>query len=277
MPGSRKPTRLFVDAPLEAASLALNADQAHYLGRVLRCRAGDAVVVFNARGRERHARIESLSKHRPRIALGPSVVPLPEPATHVVLLQALVKSDAMDLVVQKATELGADSIFAARTEFGVVRLDAERSERKLAHWHRIAAGACEQSGRHRPPELRVFASLEEAIAALPVGYARIAFDADAGSPFSPGTGLPPGSGLSTGAAGPVSAGACLAIGPEGGFSPAEIELLEAEGFELHSLGPRILRTETAAIAALACVQWLVGDLGARDPSEIGGSPDTAGP
>jgi 16S rRNA (uracil1498-N3)-methyltransferase len=271
MPGSRKPTRLFVDAPLEAASLSLDADQAHYLGRVLRCRAGDAIVVFNARGRERNAVIDSLARQRPRITLGPAIAPLPEPVTPILLLQALVKSDAMDLIVQKATELGVDAIFAVRTEFSVVRLDAERSERRLDHWRRIAAGACEQSGRHRPPGLRVFASLEEALGALPEGYARIAFDLGAGEPFGAHAQRPDA--LARGGPDPGrpapgeprdgDAGVCLAVGPEGGFSPVEIELLQAGGFVLRKLGPRTLRAETAAIAALACAQLLEGDLGSR--------------
>jgi len=253
MPGSRKPARLFVDAPLEAATLALDADQAHYLGRVLRCRAGEAIVVFNARGSERSAVIDSLGKSRPSITLGPAVAPLPEPATPILLLQALVKSDAMDLIVQKATELGVDTIYATRTEFGVVRLDAERSERRLGHWRRIAASACEQSGRHRPPRLHVFASLDEAIDAVPGGYEKTAFDVGAREPLAPrGTPAPDG-----------SSGLCLAVGPEGGFSPDEIELFKARGFGVRSLGPRTLRAETAAIAALACAQLIGGDLGAR--------------
>jgi 16S rRNA (uracil1498-N3)-methyltransferase len=223
---------------------------------VLRCRTGDAIVVFNARGVERSAIIESLGRERPVLALGQALAPLPEPepATPVLLLQALVKSDAMDLIVQKATELGADSIFAARTEFGVVRLDAERSERRRNHWQRIATSACEQSGRHRPPALHVFASLDDAIAALPDGVARIAFDVGIGTP------LPADGGAATFRAAAQAAGVCIAIGPEGGFSPLETDLLKAERFSLYSLGPRILRAETAALAALACVQWLTGNL-----------------
>jgi len=262
MPSSRKPTRLYVDAPLEAGSLVLDTDQAHYLGRVLRCRAGDAITVFNARGVERAAVIESLGKQRPVLALGESLPPLPEPAIPIVLLQALVKSDAMDLIVQKATELGADSIFAARTEFGVVRLDAERGERKLGHWRRIAMSACEQSGRHRPPALHVFAALDEAVAALPTGIVKIAFDVGSEMPIPGGNGAG-----ALRAAAQAAGGVCLAIGPEGGFSPPEVDLLKSRDFSLYSLGPRILRAETAALAALACMQWLTGNRDANGGKE----------
>jgi len=246
----KSPARLFVDAPLGRASLRLDAEQAHYLGRVLRCREGEEIVVFNARGEERSARIESLAKRHPVVALGAALSPLPESAAGIVLLQALVKSDAMDLIVQKATELGVAAVLAAHTEFSVVRLDAERRSRRLAHWRRIARSACEQSGRHRPPELAVFGDLGAAIAALPAGGERIAFDA--------------GAGRALGADGRGNGGGvCLAIGPEGGFSPDETARLEAAGFGLRSLGPRTLRAETAAIAACAGLQFLRGDLGAN--------------
>ena len=248
MTRSRKsPSRLFIDAALDASSLALGTEQAHYLGRVLRCREGDEIVVFNARGTERSAIIESLSRRRPVIALGSSIEPLPEPGTPILLVQALVKSDAMDLIVQKATELGAESIFATRTDFSVVRLDDDRKHRRLTHWRRIAASACEQSGRHRPPTLEIFDSLNDAISALPADSARIAFDVGASKALDARSGMP--------------AGVSLAIGPEGGFSPVETELLTVENFALHTLGPRTLRAETAAIAALTAVQLSIGDMG----------------
>ena len=248
MTRSRKsPSRLFVDAALDSSSLALETEQAHYLGRVLRCREGDAIVVFNARGKERSATIQSLGRRRPVIALGASIDPLPEPTTPIILLQALVKSDAMDLIIQKATELGADSVFATRTDFSVVRLDDDRKDRRLGHWRRIAASACEQCGRHRPPSLAICDSLDAAIAALPADFTRIAFDVGSGRPLEANDVTQPG--------------ASLAIGPEGGFSPSETELLATEKFAMHSLGPRTLRADTAAIAALTSVQLLIGDLG----------------
>ena len=248
MPRSEKsPTRLFVDAPLDAPRLSLGVEQAHYLGRVLRCREGDEIIVFNGCGTERSAVIKSLARRQPVIALGPSVEPLPEPDTPILLLQALVKSDAMDLIVQKATELGVDSIFATRTEFSVVRLDVERQRRRLTHWRRIAASACEQSGRHRPPSFEIFDSLGDAIGAVPADCSRMAFDIGAGSTLDGNA--RPGSGI------------CLAIGPEGGFSPDELTRLTAQGFALSSLGARILRAETAAIAACAAVRLLKRDPG----------------
>ena len=167
---------------------------------MLRCREGDAIVVFNACGAERSAVIESLARRRPVIALGAPADPLPEPDTPILLLQALVKSDAMDLIVQKATELGVATIYATKTDFSVVRLDQERQGRRLKHWRRIATSACEQCGRHRPPDFQIFKSLDQAIAALPADSARIAFDTTQATPLDAITDS--GHGLS------------LAIGPE---------------------------------------------------------------
>lgn len=240
----KPPPRLYVDAPLDTSSLVLEAERAHYLGRVLRCREGDEIVVFNTHGAERSAVIESLAKRRPVIALGAAADPLPEPDTSILLLQALVKSDAMDLIVQKATELGVTSVYATKTDFSVVRLDEQRQARRLEHWRRIATSACEQCGRHRPPDLRIFTSLDRAIAALPADSARIAFDTVPATPFDALAGS--------------SAGVSLVIGPEGGFSPEESRMLAAEGFAIHSLGPRILRAETAAMAAVVRAQMLIG-------------------
>jgi len=249
MPATRKqPARLYVDAALDEAKLVLTAEQAHYLGRVLRCREGEPIVVFNARGGERLATITSLAKRHPVLALGERLAPLPESPTAITLLQALVKSDAMDLIVQKATELGVARILAVRTDFSVVRLDDGRGERRLGHWQRIAQSACEQSGRHHPPAIGLHGSLAEAIGAVPVAAMRIAFDLDATVPLGPGAAL--------------QDQICVAIGPEGGFSPPERADLAAAGFALHTLGPRTLRAETAAIAACTALQLLRGDLGA---------------
>jgi 16S rRNA (uracil1498-N3)-methyltransferase len=249
MSQSRKSaTRLYVDAALTGETLRLDPEQAHYLGRVLRCREGETIIVFNTLGTERQATIRSLAKRNPVIALGAATEPLPESPLRIALLQALVKSDAMDLIVQKATELGVDRVLAVKTEFSVIRLDAERGKSRLAHWHRIALSACEQSGRHRPPGLELFASLDDAITSIPADSARIAYA--------------PGSTTPVTASDVHGAGVCIAVGPEGGFSPTETTRFTESGFSLRTLGPRTLRAETAAIAACAGLQLVAGDLGA---------------
>lgn len=235
-------TRLFVDAPLDTDRVHLETERAHYLGRVLRCREGEEITVFNSRGSERRAVIESLAKRRPSLKLADAIEPLSEPEHRTWLLQALVKSDAMDLIVQKATELGVDRVIAVKTDFCVIKLDDERREKRLAHWQRIGLSACEQSGRHRPPEFSVHRNLAAAIDSLPEEMHRAA--------------LLPGSDRPVAEAIGPDGDVCLAIGPEGGFSPDEDELLELSGFTGCSFGPRILRADTAAITACAAVSLL---------------------
>jgi 16S rRNA (uracil1498-N3)-methyltransferase len=227
-------------------SLSIDDDQAHYLGRVLRLKVGDGVVVFNGMGEERTGVVETLERRRAALALGEHLLALPESSLAVTLIQALIKSDAMDLVIQKATELGVHTICAVKTDFSVVKLDETRSARRIEHWQKIAQGACEQSGRHRPPVIESHARLEDCFPRLPPTALRIAFDHEATTDL--GTLVPPES------------TACLMCGPEGGFGPADQALMDRAGFVRARLGPRTLRAETAAISACALVQHCWGDL-----------------
>jgi 16S rRNA (uracil1498-N3)-methyltransferase len=152
----------------------------------------------------------------------------------------------MDLIVQKATELGVRRIYGVKTDHSVVRLDASRAERRLAHWRKIAQSACEQSGRHLPPLIQAYASLAECIAGVPDGALRIALD-----PHAP----------TIGHALPHSVNkVCLLVGPEGGFSAADLAQISAARFTALRLGPRTLRAETAAITACAFAALRWGDL-----------------
>jgi 16S rRNA (uracil1498-N3)-methyltransferase len=152
----------------------------------------------------------------------------------------------MDLIVQKAAELGVRTLVPVYTEFSVVKLDAERSERRVDHWRRIARSACEQCGRHAPPRIEPPRPLAEAIAALPTTPERLALDPAAQQSF--GERPAPASGL------------VVAVGPEGGFGPNDWRRLDAARFARVSLGQRILRAETAALAVCAIAQSRWGDL-----------------
>ena len=153
----------------------------------------------------------------------------------------------MDFVVQKATELGAKRITPVLTEYGVVKLGGERAAKRRDHWQGVAASACEQSGRTRLP-------LIDAPIALKQWFGDKPADADVDLILRPGAATPL-AGVS-----PPATKACILIGPEGGFSDSEYEDAELAGFRAVSLGPRILRTETAAAAALAVMQANWGDL-----------------
>lgn len=243
-PGNRI-SRLFIDAALSGGRLELPPENAHYVGAVLRLRVGDGVIVFNGRGDERRAVVAGLSRKGASLTLAGAVEPLAEPELELTLIQGLVKSDAMDIIVQKATELGAAGLFAVGTQFSVVKLDDERRQRRLEHWMRIAHSACEQSGRHRPAQIRLFATLDDGIAALPDAGLRLV--------------LHPGAAPAVRGVDASARRISVAVGPEGGFSRLDLETLDAAGFERVGLGPRTLRADTAAIAACALAQTLWGD------------------
>ena len=237
--------RLFLDADLSQSDVLLDERDAHYVGHVLRLKAGDRVTVFDGRGIERAATVGLLSRRRSQLDLHDRLPTLPEAELEITLVQALIKSDAMDLIVQKITELGVRRLCAVHTDFSVVRLDGERSLRRVEHWRRIARSACEQCGRHFPPAIEAYESLDVCLAELPVGAARIVFDPRAPSLCELAS---------------TPAAVCLLVGPEGGLSAADGELARIAGFETASLGPRTLRAETAALAACTAAQLRWGDM-----------------
>jgi 16S rRNA (uracil1498-N3)-methyltransferase len=243
----RRSTRLFVEHALDGDTLSLDADEAHYLAHVLRLQHGDEVIAFNGRGQERHALLGALQRRGALLELRADHAAQPESPLDLTLLQALPKADAMDLIVQKATELGARTIAPVYAEFTIVRIDDERLDRRVDHWRRIARSACEQCGRHTPTTILAPATLSEAFRALPAGTARLALD--------------PGGTAPLGAVPRPTAGLVVAIGPEGGFGPDDWRLLDDAGFTRVTLGPRVLRAETAAFAACTIAQAQWGDLG----------------
>lgn len=243
----RRIPRLFVARDLDGPTLELDDREAHYLGNVLRLKPGDTLIAFNGRGTERHGSVAALHRRGARLELAAQLAALAESRLDLTLIQALPKADAMDLIVQKATELGVRTLLPVYSEFSVVTLDEERSARRLEHWQRIAASACEQSGRHRPPTIEAPAPLATRLATLSGTAIRVALDPEARD--------------SLGAL-PQPTELAIAVGPEGGFGANDARRLDSAGFARVSFGPRILRAETAAIAACALAGALWGDLGA---------------
>jgi 16S rRNA (uracil1498-N3)-methyltransferase len=241
-------TRLFVSADLiNGTKVTLEGDRARYLGRVLRLRVDDEITVFNGTGPEWSATITGMTKSTATLAIGESSDATAESPLKIHLVQGISRGERMDYVVQKATELGVKRISPVLTEYGVVKLDAKRAEKRREHWEGVAASACEQSGRTRLPLIDKPLTLKEWFGAKPA-------DADVDLILAPGAATPLASVPAPGTK------ACILIGPEGGFSETEYEDAEVSGFTAVSLGPRILRTETAAAAALAVMQAAWGDL-----------------
>lgn len=236
------------DLPEPGCRLELGPEQARYLGRVLRLRTGDVLRVFNGEQGEFDATVERFSRDSAVLRIGVCVARPAEPALSLHLVQGVSRGERMDFVVQKATELGVAQITPVLTEYGVVRLDAGRAEKRRLHWQKVAISACEQSGRIRVPAIGTPIPLKNFFGANEAVGLGVVLDPAATEPFT--------------RLAPPAAGLTLLIGPEGGLSPAELEDATLAGFARVALGPRILRTETAAVAALAIAQAFWGDLGA---------------
>lgn len=238
--------RIFSDQPLaEGRTLRLDGDAANHVARVLRLRCGDALVVFDGSGRDFAAEITALGRNEVTVRLGAATAVISESPAVITLFQGVCRGPRMDTVIQKATELGVARVVPVLTERSVVRLEHSQATRKLAHWQRVAVSACEQSCRSRIPEVSEPLALHEALQLATILPVRLLLD-PAGNPM-PGPSAAPGS-------------IGLLIGPEGGLTEAERDTATAHGFQRVRLGPRIMRTETAPLAALAVLQYLYGDL-----------------
>jgi 16S rRNA (uracil1498-N3)-methyltransferase len=225
------------------AQFALDADAAQHVAKSLRLKAGDAIVVFDGRGGEYEATIQRIDRDRVDVKVGALTGVEREARLAIGLVQGLPEADKMDWIIQKAAELGIAWIQPVTCERSVVRLSGERAARREAHWRRVAVAAAEQSGRTRVPEVRPTLNFMSWLA-VPADTPR----------WMLLPGAPP---LSAQPAAPSPLE--LVVGPEGGFSERERDLLLARGACPLSLGPRVLRTETAPVAALAAIHALWGD------------------
>lgn len=240
--------RIYTPAALRAGTAhTLPESAAAHVTRVLRLAAGDPITLFDGSGTDYDAVLRVVARSGVTADVGDGRDVNRESPLAVTLLQGVSRGGRMDTVMQKATELGVRVIQPLLAERSVVRLDAERSLSRLEHWQRIVINACEQCGRSVLPDVRPPRSLDEALASLEPGTVGLTLDPAATS----------GLHQLLGAASHVA----LAIGPEGGFTDSEIETLTRAGFRGLRLGPRILRTETAPLAALAILQYARGDLG----------------
>ncbi|GEJ59556.1 16S rRNA (uracil(1498)-N(3))-methyltransferase [Anaeromyxobacter diazotrophicus] len=238
--------RLFIPlARLGGARAALTASEAHYLTAVLRLGPGTTVEVFDGEGGAREARLAATESGL-ALELGPRR-DAPAPAAKVHLAFALARGERSDVAVQKATEVGVARLTPFQAVRSVVKLDAQRGAERARRWQRIAAEAARQCGRADVPVVDPPTTLAAALAAAPPGFRTVLFYEAGGEPVAE-------------VVDPGAAGHLLVVGPEGGFAPEEVEAALAAGARLATLGPRILRNETAAIVAAALVQHLAGDL-----------------
>jgi 16S rRNA (uracil1498-N3)-methyltransferase len=249
-------TRVYVEAALTSGSMVeLPSDTASHLAKVLRARSGDELILFNGDGREFNGAIETVRGSRMSASVGDSRPVDRESPLAITLVQCVPRGDRMDFIVQKATELGVSRIVPVLSQRSVVRLDAGQAESKAVHWRAVAVNACEQCGRNRLPTIDAARPLLNYLGeSVPGVGPRLVFE--------PESALQPGTAAQNPAAaqGFAMTAAEIAIGPEGGFASDELEAFRVSGFSQVGLGPRILRTETAAIAAVVWLQARFGDM-----------------
>lgn len=240
-------TRVYVHAPLGVGLLVELPEHAGgHLARVLRLRENDACVLFNGDGQDYDALIASIDKRGVQAEVVASRRIDNESPLSITLLQGIARGEKMDLILQKATELGVTRIIPVHSERSEVKLEGARAAKRLAHWRGVVASACEQSGRAVLPDVSEPAPLMQAVAEAGLPADRYIL-----SPLAQ-------TGIASMAA-PAGGQLLIAVGPEGGWSARD--LLSLEGFSGIKLGPRILRTETAGLAAIAALQMRWGDLG----------------
>jgi 16S rRNA (uracil1498-N3)-methyltransferase len=240
-------TRVHVPGPLAAGTeIALPSQAGEHLTRVLRLEAGAPCVLFDGSGGEYAARLAPRNGKLVRVQVLEHRAVERESPLDVTLLQGVARGERMDLIVQKATELGVARIVPVLAERSVVRIDAKQRERKREHWQSIVISACEQSGRNRVPAVAAPCSLGDATAAL-ADSLRVLLSAEASES------------LVACAARAGRQPMALLVGPEGGLADHEEKFALAHQFVACRLGARILRTETAGFAALAALQAIAGD------------------
>ncbi len=243
----------FPDTLALGARVNLPHEAAHYAAKVLRLAEGDAVALFNGDGHVYHAKILRVEKQDLTVIIDQRTPTSSESPLCVTLLQGIASGDRMDFTLQKSVELGIDAIQPIQAERSVVKLTAERKEKRLQHWQNIVRAACAQCGRNVVPEVYPVMGLMDWLAGQASGVGG----------QTPGASLrillAPDAALSLRELEKPISSVVLAVGPEGGFSDNELRALQQYGFIPVRLGPRVLRTETAALAALSALQTCWGD------------------
>ncbi|UFH49685.1 16S rRNA (uracil(1498)-N(3))-methyltransferase [Pseudomonas sp. KNUC1026] len=234
--------RFYTDLPLSLGDHPLPEAQAHYIARVLRLAEGDALQLFDGSGQEYRGTLLEVGKKHVTVRLIEQLAGQPDSGLHVHLGQGLSRGERMDWAIQKATELGVAEITPIFSERCEVRLKDERADKRLAHWRQVAISACEQCGRSSVPVIHPPLLLEQWLGQTEADLKLVLHPV--AEPL---------------ASHPRPGRLAFLIGPEGGLTEQEVVQAQAQGFHPARLGPRVLRTETAPVVALALAQQLWGD------------------
>lgn len=236
--------RFYDDQPLAAEqTVDLSDTVVQHVCRALRMRVGDPIILFNGDGNEYHAQLETVEKRRASVRIREVIRPAVESPLQIRIGQSLSRGERMDYAVQKATEMGMQQMFPLFSERCEVKLNSERQDKRIRHWQQVAISACEQSGRCAVPTINAPQTLEQWLQQEDAEL-KLVLHHHTATPLGDFT--PPQS-------------VALLIGPEGGLTEKEVELARDHGFQPVAFGPRVMRTETAPVAALALLQHLWGD------------------
>ncbi|MBO8159151.1 16S rRNA (uracil(1498)-N(3))-methyltransferase [Thermosyntropha sp.] len=230
----------------------IEKDESHHIEKVLRLKPGDKIILFDGRGTEYHAVLEKKVNNQ-LVALIQEICEINnEPPLKVNLVQGIPKGDKMDLVIQKAVELGVASIYPVVTTRTVVKLARDKAVKKAARWQDIAIEACKQCRRNIIPEVKPVAAFSDILEIIGENWAIMLYEKEENARLKNILREKKGTGEQE---------VFLLVGPEGGFAPHEAKLAQEKGIFLAGLGPRVLRTETAGIAGLSIILYELGDLG----------------
>jgi len=239
--------RIYTTQALASAELlTLEPAASRHLASVLRLGTGDTLTLFNGNGYDYSARVETLARDAARLRIGQAGPPEPTMPLRIRLALGVSKGERMDFALQKSVELGVCALQPLFTERSVVRLRDDRLHKRVQHWQGVIVAACEQSGRRRLPTLAQPQPLSNWLALEQEPATRLLLDHRGDYPL---TALAPSS----------DATLTLLVGPEGGLARGERDAAIARGFTGVRLGPRVMRTETAPLAAIAAIQALWGD------------------
>lgn len=227
---------------IEGTALRLSPEHSHHVVEVLRLSEGAPVTVFDGSGGEWQAVLSLAHRKAAQVRLEIHVAVEREARVAITLAQGLPQGDKMDWVIQKASELGAVAVQPLATARSLLKLDSERAAKRVAHWHNVAVAASEQCGRNRLLQIEPVARLTAWLVASAVQTSSVKLILD-----------PQGALALTDVPAPATGAACLLVGPEAGFAPDEIALACANGFQAVRLSTRVLRTETAGLAAVAAL------------------------
>ena len=246
--GAKPGARFYFSGKLgNGSEVRLAPEAAHHAARVLRLAVGEPVTLFDGHGGEFEARITRMNRGEVTIKTGAHLAVEREAPLDILLAQGLSSGDRMDLTLQKSVELGVTAIQPVTTERSVVKLKDERAARRAEHWQNLVIAACEQCGRNRVPSVAPLLDFGEWLGQLGQPHDELRLM------------LSPHAAVSLRELAPARGRVILLAGPEGGLAPGEVQSAQSRGFAPVRLGPRVLRTETAALAALSAIQALWGD------------------